>query len=73
LYVCNEGHTPVTFSDAFELGFICTTCGEELAQKDNKMTIEFLDGKIKELEDLLKTGLEEIDELAELRNLSTKK
>lgn len=73
LYVCNEGHTPVTFSDAFEFGFICTTCDEELAQKDNKKTIEFLDGKIKELEDLLKTGLEEIDELAELRNLSTKK
>ncbi|MFX0185188.1 MAG: transcription factor [Candidatus Hodarchaeota archaeon] len=73
LYVCNEGHTPVTFSDAFELGFICTTCGEELAQKDNKKTIEFLEGKIKELEDLLKTGLEELDELAVPKNFTSKK
>jgi transcription initiation factor TFIIE subunit alpha len=63
LYVCNEGHTPVTFSDAFELGFICTTCGEELAQKDNKQTIEFLKSKIKELETMKKNGLEELQTL----------
>lgn len=66
LYVCDEGHTPVTFSDAFELGFICTTCGKELSQKDNANTIQFLEQKIKELNDELKTGLEELDDLAEL-------
>lgn len=65
LYVCGEGHTPVTFSDAFELGFICTTCGKELSQKDNTITIQFLEQKIKELEKELKTGLEELDELVE--------
>ncbi|UCG90695.1 MAG: hypothetical protein JSU57_02905 [Candidatus Heimdallarchaeota archaeon] len=66
LYVCDEGHTPVTFSDAFELGFICTTCGEELSQKDNENTIKFLKRKIKELDEEVKTGLEELDNLAEL-------
>ena len=30
LYVCDEGHTPVTFSDAFEFGFLCTVCGQEI-------------------------------------------
>ncbi|UCE15032.1 MAG: transcription factor [Candidatus Heimdallarchaeota archaeon] len=65
LYVCEEGHTPVTFSDAFELGFICTTCGKELSQKDNTITIQFLERKIKELDKELKTGLEELDELVE--------
>lgn len=66
LYVCDEGHTPVTFSDAFELGFICTTCGKELSQKDNTETIQFLEQKIKKLNDELKTGLEELDDLVEL-------
>jgi transcription initiation factor TFIIE subunit alpha len=73
LYVCNEGHTPVTFSDAFELGFICTTCGEELAQKDNKLTIEFLEDKIKELEIMTKNGLEELHELDSSKITSIKK
>lgn len=66
LYVCDEGHTPVPFSDAFELGFICTTCGKELSQKDNTKTIEFLEKKIEELDSVLKTGLEELDDIAEL-------
>ncbi|MHA2244603.1 MAG: hypothetical protein ACXADY_06505 [Candidatus Hodarchaeales archaeon] len=66
LYVCDEGHTPVTFSDAFELGFICSTCGKELSQKENANTIQFLKQKIKELNEELKTGLEELDDLAEL-------
>ncbi len=66
LYVCDEEHTPVTFSDAFELGFICTTCGKELSQKDNKNTILFLEQKIKELEKEVKTGLEELNNIAEL-------
>jgi transcription initiation factor TFIIE subunit alpha len=65
LYVCDESHTPVTFSDAFELGFICTTCGKELAQKDNAKTIEFLKAKLKELEKELRTGLEDIAELTD--------
>ncbi|NHJ01972.1 MAG: transcription factor [Candidatus Heimdallarchaeota archaeon] len=67
LYVCDEGHTPVTFSDAFELGFICTTCGKELAQKENQQTIEFLKAKIKELEEVLPSGLEELKALEEMR------
>ncbi len=66
LYVCDEGHTPVTFSNAFELGFICTTCGKELSQRDNTETIQFLEQKIKKLNDELKTGLEELDDLVEL-------
>ncbi|MFX1282262.1 MAG: hypothetical protein ACFFB5_01345 [Promethearchaeota archaeon] len=73
LYVCSEGHTPVTFSDAFELGFICTTCGEELSQKDNENTIKFLKRKIKELDEELKSGLEELDHLAELMEKSNPK
>jgi len=67
LYVCGAGHNPVTFSDAFELGFICTTCGEELSQKENAKTIQFLKEKIEELEKELKTGLDELDGLVELQ------
>ncbi len=63
LYVCDEDHTPVTFSDAFELGFICTTCGKELSQKDNAKTIEFLKLKISSLDAALKTGLDEIEKI----------
>ncbi|MHA1972721.1 MAG: hypothetical protein ACTSW1_07005 [Candidatus Hodarchaeales archaeon] len=70
LYVCKEGHNPVTFSDAFELGFVCTTCGEELAQKENAGTISFLKKKIKELETNLKTGLDELEGLIDLQELS---
>ncbi|UCG02682.1 MAG: transcription factor [Candidatus Heimdallarchaeota archaeon] len=66
LYVCDEGHTPVPFSDAFELGFICTTCSKELSQKDNTKTIQFLEKKIEELDSELKNGLEELDDIAEL-------
>ncbi len=73
LYVCDEGHTPVTFSDAFELGFICTTCGKELSQKDNTKTIHFLEQKIKVLDEELKTGLEELDDIAELMEKSIQK
>lgn len=65
LYVCEEGHTPVTFSDAFELGFICNVCSQELAQKENEKTISILKKKIAELEKVLKTGLEEIEGLEE--------
>jgi transcription initiation factor TFIIE subunit alpha len=73
LYVCNEGHIPVTFSDAFELGFICTVCGEELAQKDNTKTIEFLETKIKLLDAVVNSGLDEFEELFELRDNLQKK
>jgi transcription initiation factor TFIIE subunit alpha len=65
LYVCEEGHTPVTFSDAFEFGFLCTVCGQELAQKENEETISVLQNKISELEKTLKTGLEEIQGIEE--------
>ncbi|MHA1941852.1 MAG: hypothetical protein ACW97P_09005 [Candidatus Hodarchaeales archaeon] len=65
LYVCEEGHTPVTFSDAFELGFICNVCGQELAQKENEETITVLKKKRAELEKVLKSGLEEIEGLEE--------
>ncbi len=65
LYVCEEGHTPVTFSDAFEFGFICNVCGQELAQKENEVTISSLKKKIAELERVLKSGLEEIEGLEE--------
>jgi transcription initiation factor TFIIE subunit alpha len=65
LYVCGEGHTPVTFSDAFELGFICTVCGQELAQKENAETISVLQTKIAELTKDLKSGLDEIAGLEE--------
>ncbi|MHA2289084.1 MAG: transcription factor [Promethearchaeota archaeon] len=66
LYVCEEGHTPVTFSDAFEFGFLCTVCGQELAQKENAETISILQSKISELEKILKTGLEEIQGIEEM-------
>ncbi|MHA2175593.1 MAG: transcription factor E, partial [Candidatus Hodarchaeales archaeon] len=62
---CEEGHTPVTFSDAFELGFICNVCGQELAQKENEETITVLKKKRAELEKVLKAGLEEIEGLEE--------
>lgn len=73
LYVCDEGHTPVPFSDAFELGFICTTCSKELSQKDNTKTIEFLEKKIEELDRELKKGLEELDDIAEIIEKQSKK
>lgn len=72
LYVCDEAHTPVTFSDAFELGFICTTCGKELSQKDNTETIEFLKTKVTELEEELRTGLDEIEKLTETMEMALK-
>ncbi|MFX0084575.1 MAG: transcription factor [Candidatus Hodarchaeota archaeon] len=72
LYVCDEAHTPVTFSDAFELGFICTTCGKELSQKDNTKTIEFLKEKVIELEEELRTGLDEIEKLTETMEMNLK-
>jgi transcription initiation factor TFIIE subunit alpha len=72
LYVCDEAHTPVTFSDAFELGFICTTCGKELSQKDNTETIEFLKAKINKLEEELRTGLDEIEKLTETMEMALK-
>ena len=65
LYVCEEGHTPAPFSDAFELGFICTVCGEELAQKENEETIAVLRKKTAELTKVLKAGLDEIGMLEE--------
>ncbi|MFW9777319.1 MAG: hypothetical protein ACFFE8_00615 [Candidatus Heimdallarchaeota archaeon] len=67
LYACQEGHSPVTFSDAFEMGFICASCGDELAQKDNQTTIDFLQKKIKELEGELNRGLEELKNLPDIR------
>ncbi len=71
LYVCEEGHTPVTFSDAFEFGFLCTVCGQELAQKENAETISVLQNKISELEKILKTGLEEIEGIEERMEKTT--
>lgn len=65
LYACEEGHTPVPFSDAFELGFICTVCGQELAQKENEDTIAVLQKKTTELKKVLKSGLDEIEGLEE--------
>lgn len=73
LYVCEDRHSPVTFSDAFEMGFICASCGKELAQKDNQTTIEFLEGKIKELEGELNRGLEELKNLPDMRKEAKKK
>jgi transcription initiation factor TFIIE subunit alpha len=67
LYACKAGHSPVTFSDAFEMGFICASCGDELAQKDNQTTIDFLERKIKELEGELNRGLEELNDLPDIR------
>jgi transcription initiation factor TFIIE subunit alpha len=72
LYVCDEGHTPVTFSDAFEFGFVCTVCGQELAQKENEDTISVLETKINELEGILKKGLEEIEGLEEKMDQTSK-
>lgn len=57
LYICDNGHTPVTFSDAFEMGFVCSTCNDALNQKENDATKEFLKTEIKKLEDLMKLGL----------------
>ncbi|MCK5344591.1 MAG: hypothetical protein KAR20_14355, partial [Candidatus Heimdallarchaeota archaeon] len=53
------------FSDAFEFGFLCTVCGQELAQKENAETIAILQTKITELKKILKTGLEEIEGIEE--------
>jgi transcription initiation factor TFIIE subunit alpha len=58
LYICESDHAPVTFSDAFEMGFVCSTCGEPLAQKENENTINFLKEKISFLEERLYEGLD---------------
>ena len=69
LYICEDGHNPVTFSDAFEFGFVCTTCNKELTQKDNSKTISFLKKKIKKLDSEIKIGLEGLnDSLTELKD-----
>jgi len=49
-YMCRFAHARLTFDDAFEEDFKCPECGELMNQVNNSRTIEFLKGRIVELE-----------------------
>lgn len=50
-YLCKYAHTRMKFDDAFEENFKCPECGELMNQVDNSRTLEFLQGRIAELEE----------------------
>lgn len=49
-YICPNGCTRLEFENAFDINFRCKECGFSLVHQDNKKTINFLKGKIKEIE-----------------------
>ena len=49
-YMCRFAHTRMGFDEAFEYDYKCPECGELMNQQDNTRTIEFLKGRIDELE-----------------------
>ena len=48
-YSCPKGCVRLTFEEAVEQSFTCSSCGESLQYEDNKMIIDRLEAKIKEL------------------------
>jgi transcription initiation factor TFIIE subunit alpha len=54
-FVCNKcGDVRVTFEEAMESSFKCPKCGGPLESTDNAPVVEFLEKRIKQIEDELK-------------------
>jgi transcription initiation factor TFIIE subunit alpha len=54
-FVCKKcGDVRVTFEEAMESSFRCSKCGGQLESTDNTPVVEFLDKRIKQIEDELK-------------------
>lgn len=54
-FVCKKcGDVRVTFEEAMESSFRCSKCGGQLESIDNTPVVEFLDRRIKQIEDELK-------------------
>jgi transcription initiation factor TFIIE subunit alpha len=54
-FVCKKcGDVRVTFEEAMESSFRCSKCGGQLESTDNTPVVEFLDRRIKQIEDELK-------------------
>jgi transcription initiation factor TFIIE subunit alpha len=49
-FICENGCTRITFSDALELGFVCNQCGSKLDFQDNSNLIKQLEDHLKEIE-----------------------
>jgi transcription initiation factor TFIIE subunit alpha len=50
-FMCRNACARMDFEKAIEFSFKCPECGEIMHQQDNARTIEFLMGRIKELQD----------------------
>jgi transcription initiation factor TFIIE subunit alpha len=48
-YSCPKGCVRLTFEEAVEQNFTCSSCGAPLQHEDNKMIIDRLEAKIREL------------------------
>lgn len=54
-FVCNKcGDVRVTFEEAMESSFRCSKCGRQLESSDNSPVVQFLEKRIKRIEDELK-------------------
>ncbi len=61
LYGCDTpGCAPMTFEMAFEVGFTCQSCNQPLNQLENEDVITFLQAKIREMENQLRSGLNDL-------------
>ncbi len=58
-YTCEDECVDYPFTEAFEKGFICEKCNKPLAQKSNTKIKEFLNRKIKKMEENLNAGFEQ--------------
>jgi transcription initiation factor TFIIE subunit alpha len=54
-FICKKcGDVRVTFEEAMESSFRCSKCGGQLESSDNAAVVEFLEKRIKQIEDELK-------------------
>ena len=54
-FICKKcGDVRVTFEEAMESSFRCSKCGGQLESSDNAPVVEFLEKRIKQIEDELK-------------------
>lgn len=53
-FKCPENHTRFDFADAYEMGFTCPECGEELTEDDNTEMINQLKEGIKKYKKMYK-------------------
>ncbi len=55
MYYCPVDHLRFTFEEALENDFICPRCGSILEEYDGALAVKFLDKKISEIEEFLKS------------------